>query len=367
MSTILVIEDEHELREEICALLGFEGYEVLSAPNGKAGVETATTFEPDLIVSDIAMPQMNGYEALMALRNIPNTMNIPFIFLTAKADRSFMRHGMELGADDYLTKPFTNSELLSSIETRLTKRYSQQAEIDLSLESAKQNLVRRVTHEMRTPLISVNMMQEIIDRQLDTLSKDDLRELIEIQRNGHHRLTHLVEQMVIYTEFDTDHINGESIEDHLMHITVGDLVNVSINQGRSFACKDAFHPIHIHQSDAEIVIMGELRLLKHALAEIIANALDFSPEDRPVEIDYYIQCESVYINIVDYGPGFNPTQISKLMEDFTQGDREKTEKQGLGLGLSLAQRIVDVHGGMLLVHASTIPPTCVTIKLPVEV
>jgi len=366
MSTILVIEDELELREEICDLLGFEGYDVLNAPNGKTGVESATTYEPDLIVSDIAMPQMNGYEVLMALRNIPNTMNIPFIFLTAKADRSFVRHGMELGADDYLTKPFTNSELLSAIETRLAKQNYQQAEIDSTLENAKQNLVRLVTHEMRTPLISVNMMQEIIDRQLDTLSKDELRELIAIQRDGHHRLTHLVEQMVIYTEFDTGHINGESIEGRLRQIRVADLVNVSINQGRNFALKAAFHPVHIHHSDEDVTIMGDLRLLKHGLAEIIANALDFSPPDRPVEIDYYVEEDSVYINIVDYGPGINPAQVSKLMADFTQGDRQKTEKQGLGLGLSLAQRIADVHDGMLLVHASEKPPTKITVKLPVD-
>lgn len=120
--TVLVIEDEDALREEIVAQLEFSGYHVLEANNGKAGLIVTKESNPDLIVCDVSMPKMDGFEVLMALRQNEATASIPLIFLTARVDRSFQRHGMELGADDYLTKPFTNSELLTAIKARLARR-----------------------------------------------------------------------------------------------------------------------------------------------------------------------------------------------------------------------------------------------------
>ncbi len=121
MIQVLVIEDMDALREEIMDTLRFEGYEVLGAENGIKGVALATEHLPDVILCDVMMPQMDGYETLRILRQQPSTAMIPFIFLTAKADKSDMRHGMELGADDYLTKPFTVAELLGAIQGRLQK------------------------------------------------------------------------------------------------------------------------------------------------------------------------------------------------------------------------------------------------------
>ncbi len=121
MTTILVIEDMEALREEIAEILSFEGYEILTAPNGLVGVALAEKHQPDLILCDIAMPELDGYGTLNALRANPQTATIPFIFLTAKVSKADMRQGMELGADDYLTKPFTAQELLAAIDARLKK------------------------------------------------------------------------------------------------------------------------------------------------------------------------------------------------------------------------------------------------------
>ncbi|MBZ0299547.1 MAG: response regulator, partial [Anaerolineae bacterium] len=110
MTKILVVEDEAPLRESIVDTLSFEGYEVVQAEDGRKGLTCAQVEQPDLVVCDIAMPELNGYELLLKLREDPETATLPFIFLTARADRPFMRHGMELGADDYLTKPFTHAD-----------------------------------------------------------------------------------------------------------------------------------------------------------------------------------------------------------------------------------------------------------------
>ncbi len=122
MKRIAIIEDNHEMRENIEEILELADYEVLSAPNGKEGVELVKRERPDLIVCDIMMPELDGYGVLYYLSKIPETRGIPFIFLTAKTERSDMRKGMNLGADDYISKPFEEMDLLSAIESRLDKR-----------------------------------------------------------------------------------------------------------------------------------------------------------------------------------------------------------------------------------------------------
>ncbi len=122
MKKILVIEDNMEVRENIAEILELSHYEVFSAENGKIGVRLAKEKAPDLIICDVMMPELDGFGTLHILSQDPNTARIPFIFLTAKADKTDFRKGMSLGADDYITKPFDDLELLAAIETRLKKQ-----------------------------------------------------------------------------------------------------------------------------------------------------------------------------------------------------------------------------------------------------
>lgn len=121
MKKVLLIEDDTSLRENTAEILELSGYEVIMAPNGKVGVAQAKTHLPNIIACDIMMPEMDGYGVLRELSSNASTKHIPFIFLSAKTERSEIRKGMDLGADDYLTKPFEEDELLSAIESRLAK------------------------------------------------------------------------------------------------------------------------------------------------------------------------------------------------------------------------------------------------------
>jgi CheY-like chemotaxis protein len=121
MKKILIIEDNHDIRENISELLELSGYETLQAPNGLKGIESAYKNNPDLIICDIMMPEMDGYGVLNTLNKNIATAGIPFIFLTAKAEKSDFRKGLSMGADDYITKPFTDEELLHAVKMRLQK------------------------------------------------------------------------------------------------------------------------------------------------------------------------------------------------------------------------------------------------------
>jgi CRP-like cAMP-binding protein/AmiR/NasT family two-component response regulator len=131
---VLIIEDNNDIRENVVEILQLAGYEAFEAPNGKAGVELALNQAPDIILCDIMMPELDGYGVLYMLNKNPETAAIPFIFLTAKAERVDLRKGMEMGADDYLTKPFDDIELLNAIETRFKKQELQKEFYSKSLD-----------------------------------------------------------------------------------------------------------------------------------------------------------------------------------------------------------------------------------------
>jgi CRP-like cAMP-binding protein/DNA-binding NarL/FixJ family response regulator len=173
MKTILLIEDNDAIRENTAEILELAGYRVMTAENGKLGVELALANRPDLIICDIMMPVLDGYGVLHIVNKNPQLSGIPFIFLTAKSERVDLRKGMELGADDYLTKPFDDTELLSAVESRLNRFVKLRAE-DYNLEK-------------------------------DGLSQflDDARQVGGLQRLSADRKTHYVpKKQFIYTEGD---------------------------------------------------------------------------------------------------------------------------------------------------------------------
>ena len=135
MKNILIIEDSNDIRENTSEVLVLSGYNVLQAADGSEGIQIANREKPDLILCDIMMPELDGYGVLTALSKNPETASIPFVFLTARAEREDFRKGMEMGADDYLTKPFNDIELLSAIESRLNKTESQKKYYSITLQN----------------------------------------------------------------------------------------------------------------------------------------------------------------------------------------------------------------------------------------
>lgn len=163
---ILIIEDNDDIRESTAEILELANYEVFQANNGRIGVDLANTHLPDLILCDIMMPELDGYGVLYLLNKNPQTSATPFIFLTAKAERMDMRKGMEMGADDYLVKPFDDVELLNAIETRLSKRDKQERFYSKSI--AKLNSLVSANAGMK----ELNTMMQ--DRKVRTIKKKQI-------------------------------------------------------------------------------------------------------------------------------------------------------------------------------------------------
>jgi len=189
MITILIIEDEDSIRDNILEILENEGFNAVGASNGEEGIDRARFYRPDAIVCDIMMPDMDGYGVLQQLQENPDTARIPFLFLTAKAHRADQRLGMELGADDYLSKPCSPRELLNAIQARLKKQRRHLAELDeehrraLQLKQRMQELQQqshsheelldRLSEELRSPLSAINMAIAMLKSSLSNVETQD--------------------------------------------------------------------------------------------------------------------------------------------------------------------------------------------------
>ena len=165
MKKILLIEDHQEIRENTAEILSLANYEVVEAENGKAGVDKAKAEKPDLIICDIMMPQLDGYGVLHMLSKNPATSGIPFIFLTAKAEKEDFRKGMNLGADDYLTKPFDDIELLDAIEMRLKKNEILKADFQKSAEGLQNFMQEARGLENLDKLIAAEQKKTVLKKK----------------------------------------------------------------------------------------------------------------------------------------------------------------------------------------------------------
>ncbi|MGQ9850746.1 MAG: hybrid sensor histidine kinase/response regulator [Aggregatilineaceae bacterium] len=364
MTKILVIEDEESVRENILEILGFEGFEVQGAADGREGVQAAGQFLPDLIVCDIAMPEMDGYSVLLQVRQMPNLASVPFIFLTARTDRAFMRHGMELGADDYLTKPFSSAELLAAILARLERHKATARAIEERVEDAKRRLVQMIAHELRTPLVSIEMALDIISRQVGQLEPHQLLELLDYIGRGSNRLHHVVEQMVLITQLEAGLLTADLVREQGMPVHVSELLIAAVSLGRRFTPRGTEVTVRIEERDEDLTVWGDVSALKHALAEIIANALGFSPAGGEVILSAWTSSRRAVIAVTDRGPGIPSQQLAYALREFYQIDRDRQEQQGMGMGLPLARRLIEVHGGTLDIQSVVGRGTQVTVELP---
>jgi two-component system, sensor histidine kinase and response regulator len=342
LKTILIVEDEKDVRMNLQDLLETESYNVLVAKDGNEGVKLAANNLPDLILSDIKMPKLNGFEFFKTLQKDPFTASIPFIFLTAKVEMSDFREGMSLGADDYLTKPFKAEDVLRAIEVRLQKKEQLVEEV----QKLKNDLLKKVPHELRTPLVSILGCSELIEDDLDLLSKEELRSLINKIKLSGRRLHRRIEKFLIYSELlsiqDKDklfdsmlnelQIDTDRIERQIT-ITIGDF--------------NRENDLEICLEEASLKIHD--RYYDFIVNELVENALKYSPYGSKVIVEGAVDGDYYNTKVIDEGPGMISGTVARI-DLFRQFGIEKEFDEGNGLGLALIQKIIMTYGGYLRIN-----------------
>lgn len=364
MTRILVIEDDTAIRDTVTDVLEFAGYSVLKATNGIIGLEMAQTESPDLILCDITLPGLDGYGVKLALNNAPQVSTIPFIFITARATREDMRQGMTLGADDYLTKPFSSRELLDVVATRLA-RYQQIAVSRVTdLEALREYINLTLPHELRTPLTSILGYLSMARDGVGKLDDDGMLEMLDQIERSSMRLHHLIERYVAYAQLRLISTNPEVIS--ALH-EVGEemplgLVLRHIADGQAeLAGRRADLEMDIQTGSAAIV--GEH--FERLATVLLENAFKFSEPGTPVTVNGRIQPPYYLITIHDQGRGMTPEQIRRVGAN-VQFERRTYEQQGVGLGLAIANQIVQIYGGHLMLDSTPGQGTTARLELPLQ-
>src|SRR5258705_4597589 len=209
-SKILVIEDDEPLLNITAKLLALHGFETVSAQNGIVGVQRARECKPDLIICDLMMPDLDGYGVLEILRKDPQTAAVPVIIMTAKAERAAMRRGMELGADDFLTKPFTSDELLSSVGMRLAKQSTMANVAQQRLDDLRERITLALPHEVRTPLTTIIGFSDILVTGASVMETKQITDVGQRISRAAWRLWRLVENYLAYLQIELIKTNPEA-------------------------------------------------------------------------------------------------------------------------------------------------------------
>jgi signal transduction histidine kinase len=362
VAKILVIEDEESIRENILELLEAENFEGMGAINGKVGIKLAIEQIPDLILCDMMMPEIDGHGVLKALRAEPLTATIPFIFLTAKADKSDVRTGMELGADDYITKPCTPQELLKAIAIRLEKQKTISRQSQKTLDELRTNISMSLPHELRTPLNAILGFSELILSEYQVLKESDILEMIgQIQTSGH-RLYRLIQNFLLYAELEIAATNPELLKEmrNSEFSCVKSLLTQKARQQAKHANRTDDLQLNLHDSS---VAIDSVRLAK-IVEELLDNAFKFSLEGTPVFLSTLVKDKTFILSVKDQGRGMTADQIAHL-EAYRQFDRKLYQQAGLGLGLAIVQRLAELHGGEFKIESFPQQETIVCVSLPV--
>jgi signal transduction histidine kinase len=356
---ILVVEDSPEVRANIVDILDANDHKVIEAEDGREALSIIREELPDLIVSDIMMPDMDGYELNAELKKDSFTSAIPFIFLTAKSSYDDMRKGMREGADDFLTKPFKSHDLLEAVESKIRK-YNQ---IEERMNELRKNISMYVPHEMRTPLVSILGYAGFLKEERDELDLQERCEMIDNINNSAHRLNDIVQKFLDYSEISVI----ESDKKELERIRESYTEDVKVILKRK-VCEIAksFKRINDLEFDIqESSIKIDETHLTTIIKELSENAFKFSGRDSKVEVKSLVEKDYYVIRIKNNGKGLTPEQIVNL-NGFVQFERDNSQKAGNGIGLMIVKKLLDLYKGEFRIDSEPGQYTTVEVKLPLK-
>ncbi len=346
-TTILVIDDEPAIRMGLAATLGRNGYNVETAINGDDGFLKAKQIKPDLIISDVMMPAMSGFEMKQQMSADPQLAPIPFIFLTARTANQDRVAGIRNGADDYIAKPFVTDELIARIEAVLRRvkteqergREQAQRSAQEEMEKLRKEVLQNFNHELRTPLGNVMMsLDMVVNRKFST--PEEQTEFIRIAHSSADRLESLIADIILLSDIDQNKLNimrqPIDVENHILAPVKRRLARYE-SKGLHF----------VYEVAPSGTIKAPRREFSQALVHLLDNAFRFSPEHSAVGLIVKIgENGGATITVLDEGKGIPVELREKVFERFyqvSQGDGRAY--QGLGVGLTIARAVFSKLGG----------------------
>lgn len=342
---ILIVEDDVALNDWLCYELESDGYEIISVTDGLAGLTRAAD-RPDLILLDVNLPGMNGFQVSQTLQGHPDTAHIPIIFLTARATLEDRLTGFETGGADYLTKPFKMAELKARLKAALRRREVEQQRAQASLEQYKETLSQNISHELLTPMSIILSAIEMMGTEDLDKNSTKLDDVLDMAQAGANRLHWLIRDLLAMSKIVQNQVEVFRQPVELKPIVQSVLEQVSAR----YEQKKLNFDINVPAASLIHMMSNQVYEILHHLLD---NACEFSPEEGRVElIAQPVGQTGVEIRVRDQGPGIEPDQHERIFEKFYQVDVSITSpSQGLGLGLYIARALARTYGGDVTVES----------------
>lgn len=353
---ILIVDDEPTNIQLLGNLLKKLDCELAAARNGQLALETVKRIKPDLILLDVMMPDLDGHEVFRQLKKYEETKEIPVIFLTAKNETEDVITGFELGAADYVTKPFIKSELLARVKTQLSLK---KAKEDLQEEvTTKKKFFSIISHDLRGSVGIVLSLSQILQENQESFSKEEIDELLQdIGKTSHNALA-LLENLLEWVRSKSGNVNYKPEK-----LKINDLISVTLRTLGDEAQKKGIK-LNFNSSGNELVL-ADMNMVLLILRNLVSNAIKFTPKEGKVEVYTEENEEFVKILISDTGVGMKQETINKLFHIESKISTEGTEKeQGNGLGLILCKEFVEINRGKIKIESEEGKGTTAWFTLP---
>jgi two-component system sensor histidine kinase/response regulator len=362
MVSVVAIDDNLSVLKAVEVILQTSGFEVRIAHDGCEGLKMIKKEPPDVVICDIEMPKLNGHQVLRVLRQDAATADLPVIFLTAYSERSDVRTGMELGADDYITKPFSAKDITGAVEAQIKKRTALATKYESTLRLLRKNIAYALPHELRTPLAGILGFAGVLDMDYENLKPEELHQIASHILKSGRRLQRVLENYLVYAQLEilgVDPLELEALRNHIVANTE-EIVSTQARQKAAEAARAGDLVLNI-QNIALQISEGDLRKI---VEELTDNAFKFSNPGTPVQITSQREPDRFTLNIQDRGRGMSAEQIQNVGA-YMQFGRMLHEQQGLGLGLIIARRLAELHNAKFQIQSAPNQGTQVSLTFPI--
>jgi signal transduction histidine kinase len=341
MARVLLIDDNDALRAVQAELLDAAGHQTMQAGSGVAGIEAIRSTRPDLVLCDVAMPGMDGYAVLEAVRADPHIASTPFLFLTGLDARHHFRAAMSLGADDYLAKPVRQDDLIAAVEARLARRAAERHESERRVAELRRSVSFLLPHELRTPLTVILGGSQMIRDLHQEMAPEEIGEMATAIYKAGQRLHRMAENYLLHVGMELERLTvAESPARALSGAAGADVVHDAASaQAREYGREQ---DIQTDLADATLPLAEPY--VRKIVSELVDNAVKFSAAGKPIKVLVTAPGQKVTLAVADAGRGMTPDQIREVGA-FRQFNRAVLEQQGSGLGLVLVRGIIEASGG----------------------
>ncbi|MCB0324544.1 MAG: hybrid sensor histidine kinase/response regulator, partial [Bdellovibrionales bacterium] len=348
---VLLVDDCRELLAVTKEILEVHGYEVSTASSAAQALRRMARDIPDIIICDVIMPERNGYEFHQEVVSNPDWCEVPFIFLTGMSGEEEVRMGKALGCDDYLTKPFDPDELAAVVKGKLTLVRHRKKMASVRMEGYRRRIIHTLSHEFRTPLVSINTGTELLLEQHETLQPSQVTRLLQSVLRGGQRLERLVDDFMLLQQIDLGHAQHTcelyrqrfplrrmidmAIDCFVETLLPHDLIDIELIS----PAQEDLSKLYVDVYDIQVI---------NVFQRLLSNAAKFGGR-HAISVAYGIEGDNAVVRVLDSGPGISgdSAAIEQARQPFNQLNRETYEQQGCGVGLTIAHYFTEINGGQL--------------------